>query len=107
MFDVPAGRDAVPALGLERLSGFGNIAHSGSTAVNRRRQPPRERRTGIDRRKVDKGPPDGRDRRVGMEPRQPDVAELDLSPQEWAALAGLAPAQAPTTRDPDDADKPA
>jgi hypothetical protein len=75
--------------------------------VNRRRQSTRERRVGIDRRKHDKGPPDGRDRRVGMEPRQPDVAELDMTPQEWAALAAAAQVGPPPPADPDSEDPPA
>mgnify|MGYP001210441333 CR=1 FL=1 len=47
---------------------------------------PTERRSGIDRRKEDKGPPSGRERRVGMEPRKPEIQEIDLTPSEWAAL---------------------
>jgi hypothetical protein len=45
-----------------------------------------DRRSGQDRRKVDKGPPSGRERRVHLEPRRPEVSELDLSNSEWAAL---------------------
>jgi len=45
-----------------------------------------ERRSGRDRRKADKGSPIGRERRVGMEPRKPEISEVDLSPSEWAAL---------------------
>jgi hypothetical protein len=50
--------------------------------------PPKEfnRRTGADRRKVDKGPPGGRERRISLEPRQPDVTERELTPSEWATL---------------------
>jgi hypothetical protein len=49
--------------------------------------PPSERRKGPDRRKVDKGPPPGRrERRVGAEPRQPEVQELEVSSSEWARL---------------------
>jgi len=44
------------------------------------------RRTGVDRRKVDKGPPGGRERRVSLEPRKPDVVERELTPSEWATL---------------------
>lgn len=44
------------------------------------------RRAGADRRKVDKGPPRGRERRVSLEPRKPDVIERELTPSEWAAL---------------------
>jgi hypothetical protein len=49
-----------------------------------------ERRAGTDRRHADRGPPKGlRDRRVGVEPRKPDVQELDLSPSDWAAFEAL------------------
>lgn len=44
------------------------------------------RRTGADRRKLDKGPPGGRERRVSLEPRKPDVVERELTPSEWATL---------------------
>lgn len=45
-----------------------------------------DRRSGADRRKADKGPPTGRDRRVGMEPRKPEISEVEVTPSEWAAL---------------------
>lgn len=51
------------------------------------------RRSGADRRKVDKSPPGGRDRRVNLEPRQPDVVERELTPSEWAALQEQMPTQ--------------
>ncbi|HET9823566.1 MAG TPA: hypothetical protein VFQ16_17245 [Burkholderiaceae bacterium] len=54
---------------------------------------PRERRTGRDRRQIDKGPPPGvRERRVSVEPRKPEVLERELTPSEWASLTGLPPA---------------
>lgn len=50
-----------------------------------------ERRSGVDRRRSDKGPPGGlRDRRVGVEPRQPEVHEVTLTPSEWDTLSELA-----------------
>ena len=49
-------------------------------------KPDPNRRTGIDRRKADKGPPGGRERRVSLEPRKPDVVERELTPSEWAVL---------------------
>jgi hypothetical protein len=52
-------------------------------------KPPIERRSGVDRRKVDKGPPGGRERRLGMEPRKPEVVEIEMSSSEWAALSEL------------------
>lgn len=48
--------------------------------------PPYERRSGTDRRKVDRGPPDGRERRVTLEPRKPIVMEIEMSASEWARL---------------------
>ena len=48
--------------------------------------PASERRTGSDRRKVDRGSPTGRERRVGMEPRKPEITEIEVTPSEWAAL---------------------
>lgn len=51
-----------------------------------------DRRKGVDRRKVDKGPPKGaRERRVSVEPRQPEVQEVDISPSDWASLNELPP----------------
>lgn len=55
-----------------------------------------DRRSGADRRKVDKGPPAGvRERRVQMEPRQPDVQEVEISPSDWASLTDLPPPPPP------------
>lgn len=45
-----------------------------------------ERRTGEDRRRVDNGPPGKHERRRSMEPRKPEVVELDMSNSEWSAL---------------------
>ncbi|MBI3155636.1 MAG: hypothetical protein HYZ20_09515 [Burkholderiales bacterium] len=45
-----------------------------------------ERRCGRDRRRADRGPPRGRERRVGVEPRGPEVVEMEVSDEEWAAL---------------------
>lgn len=51
---------------------------------------PTERRSGQDRRRAESsGPPGGRERRRNVEPRKPDVAELDLSPSQWDALNEL------------------
>ena len=44
-----------------------------------------ERRSGTDRRRADKGPPGRVDRRRVVEPRKPEVAELDVSDSEWGA----------------------
>ena len=52
--------------------------------------PPVDRRSGKDRRQVDGNPP-GRERRRNVEPRKPEVVELDLTPSEWGALTGEGP----------------
>lgn len=64
--------------------------------------PPKpDRRSGADRRKVDKGPPPGvRDRRVHMEPRKPDVQEVEISPSDWASLTNLPPVPPKTPKPP-------
>ncbi len=46
-----------------------------------------DRRSGRDRRQIDKGPPGRAERRRVAEPRKPEVAELDMTESEWAALA--------------------
>lgn len=67
--------------------------------VNRPSPPARpadpNRRTGSDRRKVDKVPPGGRERRVSLEPRKPEVIERELTPSEWATLQELAKPKKP------------
>jgi hypothetical protein len=55
-----------------------------SNADNKKDKPAPERRAGIDRRRVDLGPPNGIERRKGMEPRKPDVQEVDLTASDWA-----------------------
>jgi hypothetical protein len=47
---------------------------------------PDERRSGKDRRANDLVPPKGIERRRTIEPRKPDVVELDLSESEWGKL---------------------
>lgn len=47
---------------------------------------PDERRSGQDRRQKEDGPPDKHERRRAIEPRQPDVSELHLSPEEFEAM---------------------
>lgn len=68
--------------------------------MNRRRAPPQERRSGTDRRQADKGPPSTRERRVGVEPRKPDVREIEMTPSEWAALSGGQPVPEPAAAEP-------
>jgi hypothetical protein len=54
--------------------------------------PAQDRRSGGDRRKVDKGPPGKRERRVSLEPRRPEVTESEMTPSEWDRLQELAAA---------------
>ena len=45
-----------------------------------------ERRLGADRRHVDGNPPGKHERRRGLESRQPEVVELEMSNTDWVAL---------------------
>jgi hypothetical protein len=45
-----------------------------------------DRRSGLDRRVEDKGPPGKSDRRRMIEARKPEVVELELSDSDWATL---------------------
>jgi hypothetical protein len=49
---------------------------------------PTERRTGADRRKRDIAPPAGWERRRNVDPRMPEVTELELTDSQWAVLHG-------------------
>lgn len=51
-----------------------------------------ERRAGGDRRKTDGAPPSGWERRRGVEPRRPEVVELEMTPSQWDALHHDTPA---------------
>ena len=56
-------------------------------ALQNRKTDEVDRRSGKDRRQVEEGPPPGKpERRRGLEPRQPDVIELQLTDSEWSAL---------------------
>ncbi|HEY6135761.1 MAG TPA: hypothetical protein VIW70_17435 [Rubrivivax sp.] len=58
-----------------------------------------ERRQGLDRRRNEGKPPLGWERRRSVEPRKPEVAELDLTESQWGALQGEPlPAKAGPTR---------
>lgn len=57
---------------------------------------PCDRRSGKDRRQTEAGPPEKHERRRSIEPRQPEVRELHLSPEELVAM-GFGDAQAGTT----------
>ena len=50
--------------------------------------PPSERRSGDDRRRADGAPPSKHERRRGLEPRMPEVVELDMTNSEWMTLSG-------------------
>ena len=57
---------------------------------------PAERRSGKDRRQREDAPPGGRERRRGIEPRRPEVIEVDITPSQWDALQDAAfPVPAP------------
>lgn len=47
---------------------------------------PIDRRTGNDRRQVNGESPVPQERRVTIEPRQPEVVEIQVTPEEFAAL---------------------
>lgn len=49
-----------------------------------------ERRSGRDRRRRETPPPAGADRRRSIEPRRPEVTEVEMSADQWAALQALA-----------------
>jgi hypothetical protein len=46
----------------------------------------KERRSGADRRSVDIDRPGKKDRRRAVDPRKPDVVELEMTNSEWTAL---------------------
>jgi hypothetical protein len=50
-----------------------------------------ERRTGADRRQVDLGPPNGKERRRGIESRKVEVQEVDLTLSDWARFEAGTP----------------
>lgn len=58
------------------------------TTSQEKAPPESNRRSGADRRRVDSGPPGKHDRRRSMEPRKPEVIELEMSNSEWSALSG-------------------
>ena len=52
-----------------------------------RKATPSERRSGDDRRRIEGTPPGKHDRRRGLEPRLPEVVELDMTNSEWMSLS--------------------
>jgi hypothetical protein len=71
-----------------------------------------ERRTGRDRRKQDGAPPKGIERRRGIEPRKPEVSEVQISESDWGRLEAAVnlpvktPAAVPSPVAPDGAPVP-
>ncbi|ART48378.1 hypothetical protein [Acidovorax carolinensis] len=59
-----------------------------------------DRRSGQDRRQQEQGPPDRYERRRSIEPRQPELTELELSDEELRAL-GFVPDQPNQPDQPD------
>ena len=60
-----------------------------SSSANPKKAARPERRTGVDRRGVDKGPPGKHERRRNLEARKPEVSEVEMTNSEWSALADL------------------
>ena len=56
------------------------------TPQSNERRSEKDRRQGIDRRQSDGAPPVTYERRHTIEPRQPDVAEIEMTPEELEAL---------------------
>jgi hypothetical protein len=56
---------------------------------------PVERRSGIDRRQQEGPPPFRTERRRGVEPRRPEVTELDMTPSQWDTLHADLPENGP------------
>jgi hypothetical protein len=65
---------------------------SGPPTPGKNAAPGFDRRSGLDRRVEDKGPPGKSDRRRLIEPRKPEVVELQLTDSDWAALTRSPPA---------------
>lgn len=63
----------------------------------------RDRRSGVDRRQKDLGPPRGIERRKGIEPRKPEVTEIEITPSEWGRLQEALEPLVPTPPTPDKA----
>jgi hypothetical protein len=59
--------------------------------------PHAERRSGQDRRRREATPPGGWERRRNVEPRKPEVIELEISPSQWDALQSEFPPAGATT----------
>lgn len=63
-------------------------------------QPAADRRSGKDRRRVDLRLPGEHERRRSVEPRKPEVRELDLSESQWADLQAQATPKAVPKKNP-------
>lgn len=65
---------------------FRDSAHNSKGHHTMQNRTPTDRRSGIDRRQVQNEPPASYERRRTIEPRQPEVVEIELSPEELIAL---------------------
>lgn len=64
-------------------------------------KPRAERRSGIDRRRVNLGPPAGiKERRINLESRKPEVQEVTLSPSDWVRFEASVPLKPKDPADP-------
>jgi hypothetical protein len=61
-----------------------------------------ERRSGMDRRRVNLGPPAGtKERRINLESRKPEVQEVTLSASDWVRFDAAVPLKPKDPADPD------
>lgn len=78
------------AFRLQAQQGFPIAVGLAADREQRRVPGPSDRRSGVDRRRDDAGLDPGRsERRTSVEPRLPQVAELDLTHSDWVALVEL------------------
>ncbi len=58
-----------------------------SSAPPAKKAPASDRRNGVDRRRVDKGPPGKRERRRSLEARKPEVQEVEMTNSQWSVFS--------------------
>jgi hypothetical protein len=70
------------------LSLHGRVAHNPDMVKTHGKSQPGsiERRSGNDRRRLESAPPASWERRRAIEPRKPEVAELEMTTSQWDAL---------------------
>ena len=71
-----------------------------------KKPPLTDRRTGRDRRQKDAEPPKGIERRRGIEPRKPEVSELQISESDWGRLEAAVTLPVKTPALPDSSPAP-